>query len=142
MYSGAGFSFGAFNTASLVAPATIGGIPMVNTALSYFLGAVPGLGYWLYSLTNSGGPGAVLTLRATISAAVQPPSRGVNQPGTTVRLDPLDGRIVWTPILASNNFLWFAHGIDVGGFPTVGYGSINVVSNTSGHGGRLPQRHQ
>jgi hypothetical protein len=132
VYSGAGFSFSAFNTASLVAPAINGGIPMVTTTLSYFLGAVPGVGYRLYTLTNHGGPGAVLTLRATISAPFNPPSRGVNQPGSTVTLDPLDGRIAWSPILAANNFLWFAHGIDLAGFPTVRYGAINVVSNTSG----------
>jgi hypothetical protein len=132
VYSGAGFSFTAFNTASFVAPATNGGIPMVSTTLSYFLGAVPGTGYRLYTLTNSGGPGAVLTLRATISAPFSAPTRQVNQPGTTVTLDPLDGRIAWSPVLASGNFLWFAHGIDFGGFPTVRYGAINVVSNTSG----------
>jgi hypothetical protein len=132
VYSGAGFSFSAFNTASKVAPATNGGIPMVSTSLSYFLGAVPGTGYRLYSLTNSGGPGAVLTLRATISAPFTAPTRRVNQPGTTATLDPLDGRIDWSPVLGANNFLWFAHGIDLGGFPSVRYGAINVVSNTSG----------
>jgi hypothetical protein len=132
VYSGRGFSFSAFNTASRVAPATNGGIPMASTTLSYFLGAVAGTGYRLYTLTNSGGPGAVLTLRATINAPFTPPTRRVNQPGTTVTLDPLDGRIVWSPVLASNNFLWFAHSIDVGGFPTVRYGAINVVTNTSG----------
>ncbi|MEN3306398.1 MAG: hypothetical protein V7603_2600 [Micromonosporaceae bacterium] len=129
VYSGAGFSFGAFNTASLVAPASNGGIPMIATPFSYFLGAVPGVGYRLYRLTNSGGPGATLTLQATVSSPFSPPTRRVNQPGTATTLDPLDGRIVWSPV-NDGNFIWFAHGVDVSGFPSVRYGAISIASNT------------
>jgi hypothetical protein len=130
VYSGAGFSFSAFNTASLSAPVSNGGIPMISTAFSYFLSAVPGTGYRLYRLTNSGGPGATLTLQATISSPFSAPTRRINQPGTTATLDPLDGRIVWSPV-NDGNFIWFAHGIDVAGFPTIRYGAIGIASNSA-----------
>jgi hypothetical protein len=130
VYAGAGFSFSAFNTASLVAPASNGGIPMISTGFSYFLGAVPGTGYRLYRLTNSGGAGATLTLQATISSPFSAPTRRVNQPGTATTLDPLDGRIDWSPV-NDGNFIWFAHGIDSGGFPTIRYGAISIAANTA-----------
>jgi hypothetical protein len=130
LYSGAGFSFSAFNTASFTAPVTNGGIPMISTGLSYFLGAVPGTGYRLYNLTNSGGSGAVLTLQATISSAFSAPPRRVNQPGTTTTLDPLDGRIQWSPV-NDGSFIWFAHGIALGSFPAVRYGAISISGNTA-----------
>jgi hypothetical protein len=44
VYSGAGFSFTAFATAAPSAPVSSGGIPMISTTFSYFLGAVPGTG--------------------------------------------------------------------------------------------------
>jgi len=130
VYSGAGFSFGAFNTASLCAPVSNGGIPMISTPFSYFLCAVPGTGYRLYRLTNSGGAGATLTLQATISSPFSAPTRRINQPGTTATLDPLDGRIEWSPV-NDGNFIWFAHGIDIGGFPGIRYGAISIASNTA-----------
>jgi hypothetical protein len=128
LYSGARVSFSAFNTASRVTPASNAGIPMVATSASYFLGSVPGTGYRLYKLTNSGGTGAVLTLQATISSSFNAPSRQVKQPGTTTTLDPSDGRIAWSPMF-DGTFLWFAHGFDLAGFPTVRYGAINVNTN-------------
>jgi hypothetical protein len=130
LYSGGGFSFSAFNTASQTAPATNGGIPMISTALSYFLGSVPGSGYLLYNLTNSGGPGAVLTLQANISSPFTAPTRRVNQPGTGTTLDPLDGRIDWSPV-NDGSFLWFAHGIDIGGYPSVRYGAIGLSASNA-----------
>jgi hypothetical protein len=130
IYAGAGFSFSAFNTASLCAPVSNGGIPMIATTFSYFLCSVPGTGYRLYRLTNSGGAGATLTLQATISSTFTAPTRQINQPGTTVTLDPLDGRIVWSPV-NDGNFIWFAHGIDLGGFPAVRYGAISISANTA-----------
>jgi hypothetical protein len=130
VYSGAGFSFSAFNTASLSAPVSNGGIPMISTTFSYFLGAVPGTGYRLYRLTNSGGAGATLTLQATISSSFAIPPRRVNQPGTAVTLDPLDGRIAWSPV-NDGAFIWFAHGINIAGFPGVRYGAISISANTA-----------
>jgi hypothetical protein len=130
LYSGGGFSFSAFSTASQTAPVTNGGIPMISTTFSYFLGAVPGTGYQLYRLTNSGGPGATLTLQATISSPFSAPPRRVNQPGTATTLDPLDGRVAWSPI-NDGNFIWFANGIAIGGFPGVRYGAISIAGNTA-----------
>ena len=130
LYTGGGFSFTSFNTASKTAPATNGGIPMINTTFSYFLGSVPGTGYRLYRMTNSGGAGATLTLQATISSTFAAPPRRVNQPGTTTTLDPLDGRIDWSPV-NDGNFLWFAHGIAIGTFPGVRYGAISLAANTA-----------
>lgn len=130
VYSGAGVSFSAFNTSSFAAPVSNGGIPMISTSFSYFLGAVPGTGYQLYRLTNSGGPGATLTLQATISSSFSAPPRRVNQPGTTTTLDPLDGRIAWSPY-NDGSFIWFAHGIAIGSFPGVRYGAISIAGNTA-----------
>jgi len=130
LYSGGGFSFTAFTTASQTAPATNGGIPMIATTFDYFLGAVPGTGYRLYRMTNSGGAGATLTLQATISSTFAAPPRRVNQPGTTTTLDPLDGRIDWSPV-NDGSFLWFAHGIAIGSFPGVRYGAISLSGNTA-----------
>jgi len=130
IYAGAGFSFSAFNTASLVAPASNGGIPMIATTFNYFLGAVPGVGYRFYRMTNSGGAGATLTLQATIASAFTAPPRQIFQPGTTNTLDPLDGRIVWSPV-NDGNFIWFAHGINIGGFPGVRYGAVGIATNAA-----------
>lgn len=130
LYSGGAFNFTAFTTASQTAPVTNGGIPMISTTFSYFLGAVPGTGYRLYRLTNSGGSGATLTLQATISSTFSAPPRRVNQPGTTTTLDPLDGRIDWSPV-NDGNFIWFAHGIAIGSFPGVRYGAISIAANTA-----------
>lgn len=130
LYNGTGFNFTTFGTASQTAPVTNGGIPMISTTFSYFLGSVPGTGYRLYQLTNSGGAGAVLTLQATISSTFSAPPRRVNQPGTTTTLDPLDGRIDWSPV-NDGNFIWFAHGIAIGSFPGVRYGAIGIAGNTA-----------
>ncbi|MEU7873058.1 hypothetical protein [Dactylosporangium sp. NPDC049140] len=130
VYAGAGFSFSAFTTASLSAPVSNAGIPMISTPFSYFVASVPGTGYRLYRLTNSGGAGAALTLQATISSTFNAPTRRINQPGTPTTLDPLDGRIAWSPV-NDGNFIWFAHGIDIGGFPGVRYGAISIAGNTA-----------
>ncbi|HKT00244.1 MAG TPA: hypothetical protein VJT31_11995 [Rugosimonospora sp.] len=132
VYSGQGFSFSAFNVNAQCAPVSNGGIPMTSSTFSYFLGSVPGTGYQLYRMANSAGPNTSVTLQATISAPFNAPSRRANQPGTTSTIDPLDGRIAWSPVLASGGFIWFAHGIDLSGFPAVRYGAINTNNNTSG----------
>ncbi len=87
LYTGDGFSFTVFNTASQTAP-------------------------------------------ATISSTFAAPPRRVNQPGTTVTLDPLNGRIDRSPV-NDGNLLWFAHGIGIDGFPGVRYGAISLAANTA-----------
>jgi hypothetical protein len=125
-YSGAGFSFTSFNVAFSSAPVTVSGIPMTVTTNSYFLASVPGSGYTLYR--KSGG---TLVLQANISSPFNPPSRLVNQGGGAFPgLDPLDGRIDWAPVL-QGPFIWFAHGIDLAGFPAVRYGAVNSGTNTA-----------
>jgi hypothetical protein len=128
VYSGASVSFSAFAVSATTQPATVGGNPMPATANSYFLASVAGTGYRLYRMTNSAGPGTTLTLQATVSSTFSAPPRQVNQPGVATKLDPSDGRIVWSPYQLGN-FIWFTHGIAVGSFPGVRYGAIRLSDN-------------
>ncbi|QKV80676.1 hypothetical protein [Amycolatopsis sp. Hca4] len=128
VYSGASVSFPAFSVSFTTQPATVGGNPIPATANSYFLASVAGTGYRLYRMTNSAGPGTTLTLQATVSSTFSAPPRQVNQPGTTTKLDPLDGRIVWSPYQVGN-FIWFTHGIAIGSFPGIRYGAIRLSDN-------------
>jgi hypothetical protein len=126
-YSGGGFSFTSSAVDFSTAPVTVAGIPMFATTTTYWLASVPGTGYDLYRMNTGGGP---ITLQARISSAFSAPTRLANQPGTNVTLDSFDGAIVWAPV-QDGNFVWFAHGIDDGGFPTIRYGAINVTANTA-----------
>lgn len=129
VYAGLGFSFSAFNVAFSTAPVTVAGIPMFTTTTTYWLASVPGTGYDLYAMPTT--PAGAITLQAIISAPFSAPTRRVNQPGSGLpTLDPLDGRIDWAPV-QDGNFVWFAHGINVGGFPGVRYGAIGVTTNTA-----------
>lgn len=130
LYSGAGFTFSSFQVAFSTAPVTVAGSPIPSTTSTYFLASVPGTGYNLYRMTGSGTSSATMTLQATISSTFNAPSRRVNQPGTSQTLDPLDGRIVWSPY-QQGSFVWFTHGIDLSGFPSVRYGAISTSSNTA-----------
>jgi hypothetical protein len=129
-YNGNGFSFPVFAADIDTVPVTNSGIPMRGSPNTYWLAAIPGTGYKLYRMTNSAGPNTTFTLQATINSPFNRPTRRVNQPGTTQTLDPGAGVIVWPPVLAATNLLWFTHGFDFGGFPTVRYGAINVTNNT------------
>jgi hypothetical protein len=128
IYAGASVSFSTFNVPSLTAPVTNAGIPMVDSPVSFFLAAVPGTGYRLFRLTNSGGSGASLS-QTTISAPFSAPTRQANQPGTTTTLDPSDGNILWTPYFDGSS-IWFTHVVDLSGFPTVRYGAVDLSTNT------------
>lgn len=130
VYNGQGFSFPAFSVDFSTVPVTTGGVPIKSTTNTYFLAAVAGTGFDLYVMTHSSDPASTtMTLQASISSAWSPPSRRVNQPGTTDTLDPLDGRIVWSPVRAGS-FIYFTHGVDRNGFPSVQYGAVNVTSNS------------
>jgi hypothetical protein len=128
VYSGTHVNFNSFRVDSLTAPVTNAGQPMIESPVSFFLAAVPGTGYKLYRLTNSGGPGAILT-KTTISEPFSAPTRRVNQPGTTATLDPSDGNITHSPYF-DGRFIWFTHGGDAEGFPTVRYGRVDTGNNT------------
>lgn len=143
VYNGLGFSFPAFAVSASTAPATATGVPIGATTNTYFVASVAGTGYRLYRMNNSAGPGTTLVLQATItscfapgggsiSCSFNPPPRRVLQCGTSTTLDPLDGRIVWSPVQAvSSTFVWFAHGLNIAGYPGVRYGAINTASNTA-----------
>jgi hypothetical protein len=128
IYSGAHVEFDAFQVDSLTAPVTNAGQPMIASPVSFFLAAVPGTGYKLYRLTNSGGSGASLS-KTTITDPFSKPSRPVNQPGTSATLDPSDGNITSFPYF-DGTFIWFTHDGDDDGFPTVRYGAVDTRNNS------------
>jgi hypothetical protein len=128
VYTGQHVEFNSFGVDSLTAPVTNAGNPMIASPVSFFLAAVPGTGYKLYRLTNSGGAGAALT-KTTINAPFSKPSRRVNQPGTSNTIDPSDGNIVSFPYFDGTR-IWFSHDGDVDGFPTVRYGFVGTSKNT------------
>jgi hypothetical protein len=128
IYAGAPVNFSTFNVPSLTAPVTNAGQPMISSRFSFFLAAVPGTGYRLFRLTNSGGPGATLTLQATIHSPFNAPTREANQPGTSSTVDSSDGNILASPYFDGTS-IWFTHVFDLVGFPTVRYGAINVSTN-------------
>jgi hypothetical protein len=128
IYSGQHVDFNAFQVDSLTAPVTNAGQPMIASPVSFFLAAVPGTGYKLYRLTNSGGSGSSLS-KTTISDPFAKPSRSVNQPGASATIDPSDGNITSFPYF-DGTFIWFAHVADDDGFPTVRYGKVEPSNNT------------
>jgi len=125
-YTGAGFSFTTYAVAFSTAPVTVAGIPAFSTTTTYWLAAVPGTGYDLYAMPTS--PAGPITLQAVIKSPFSAPARRVNQPGSSHTLDPLDGRIESAPVQDGSN-VWFAHGVDDDGFPTIRYGAINVQTD-------------
>lgn len=130
IYSGAAVSFPAFGVAFSTAPVTVGGNPIAPSANTYFVAGRPNFGYNLYRMANSAGPGTTLVLQAAIASSYGAPPRRVLQCGTTVTLDPLDGRIAWAPVQAANSpFIWFTHGANIGGYPGVRYGAIGTSAN-------------
>jgi hypothetical protein len=128
VYAGDRVAFTSFPVAFSTAPVTVSGIPVTATTTTYFLAAVPGTGYDLYRMNSV--PNSPVTLQAAISSPYTAPTRRVRQPGTTQTLDPLDGRIPWAPV-QSQDFVWFAHGMDLSGFPAVRYGAIGVLTNAA-----------
>jgi hypothetical protein len=128
IYSGQHVDFNAFRVDSLTAPVTNAGQPLIASPVSFFLAAVPGTGYKLYRLTNSGGSGASLS-KTTSSDPFSKPSRPVNQPGVVSTIDPSDGNITSFPYF-DGTFIWFDHVADDDGFPTVRYGKVDPSKNT------------
>jgi hypothetical protein len=128
IYTGQHVEFNAFYVDSLTAPVTNAGQPTIASTVSFFLAAVPGTGYKLYRLTNSGGAGASLS-KTIIKDTFSKPSRNVNQPGTKAPIDPSDGNITSFPYF-DGTFIWFVHDADENGFPTVRYGKVEPTKNT------------
>jgi hypothetical protein len=125
-YTGGAFTFNTFSVAFSTAPVTVGGIPTANTTNTYWVAAVPGTGYDLYVMPTN--PAGAISLQATINDPFSAPTHRVAQPGTSQTLDPLDGRI-GSAAVQTGNIVWFAHGVDDQGLPTVRYGGIDVTAN-------------
>jgi hypothetical protein len=128
VYDGVALSISAFKVEFSAAPVTVAGIPVIATDSTYFVASVPGVGYHLYRMTDSAGTGTALMSQAIVKSPFSAPKRRINQPSSSQTLDPLDGRIVWAPV-QEGKFVWFAHGIDIGGSPGVRYGAISTASN-------------
>lgn len=126
IYAGGPVSVPGFDVPSLTAPVTNAGQPMISSRFGFFLAAVPGTGYKLFRLSNSGGP---LVLQATINSPFSAPSRAAKQPGVTGTVDPSDGNILASPYFDGTS-IWFAHDFDLSGFPAIRYGAINVSGST------------
>jgi hypothetical protein len=124
IYTAAHVDFPYFNVDSLTAPVTHAGQPMVESGgVSFFLAAVPDMGYKVYVLVQT--PfGAALGSRS-FSSPFSKPSREARQPGTSVALDSSDGNITSSPYFDSTR-IWFTHVVDQETFPTVRYGAINL----------------
>lgn len=127
IYAGANINFESFAVQSLTAPVVNAGQPMIASPVSFFLAAVPGTGYKLYRLTNSGGADAVLTETDIASSFQKPPL--ANQPNSTVTIDASDGNILNSPTF-DGTFIWFAHTVDYQNRPTVRYGAVDTTHNT------------
>ena len=126
IYSGSQVSVNTFEVSSLTAPVTNAGQPMISSRFGYFLAAVPGTGYKLFRLSNTGGP---FVLQATISAPFSAPTRAATQPGVPGTVDSSDGNILASPYFDGTS-IWFTHDFDLSGFPAIRYGAINVSNNT------------
>ena len=132
LYNGLGLGFGGFGVAFSTAPAMMAGLPQQQTGKEFMLAAdtTGGGRLDIYYMTNSSRPDSTaVTLEATPAMAYAPPSRRVIQPGTSNTLAPDDGRIDWAPMEnaeSGSTTVWFAHGIDIAGFPGIQYGVATV----------------
>jgi hypothetical protein len=129
-YAGDSFNITTYSVDFSTAPAVVAGIPTESTTTTYWVAAVPGTGYDVFSMPTS--TAGAITFVGTVSAPFNPPSRNVRQPGTSDTLNPLDGRIQSAVVQDGNN-VWFANDVDDGGFPTVQYGVINGTNGNVQH---------
>ncbi|MBV9449953.1 MAG: hypothetical protein JO345_29095 [Streptosporangiaceae bacterium] len=124
-YTGNPFNITTYSVDFSTAPPTVAGIPIQSTTTTYWLAAVPGTGFDVFSMPTN--PAGAISFVGTVGAAFSPPSRRVRQPGTSDTLDPLDGRIE-SSVVQDGHVVWFANGIDDSGFPTVLYGAIDATN--------------
>ncbi|HEU5332281.1 MAG TPA: hypothetical protein VFU73_05950 [Actinocrinis sp.] len=127
-YAGTSFNVTTYSVAFSTAPVTVAGIPTAATTNTYWIAAVPGTGYNLYTMPTN--PAGAISLKSTVRAPFSAPTRKIIQPGTSQRLDPGDGRID-SAAVQDGTTLWFAQVVDDGGFPTVLYGAIGATSGTA-----------
>jgi hypothetical protein len=122
-YTGNPFNITTYSVDFSTAPVTVAGIPTFATSTTYWVAAVPGSGYDVFSMPTN--PAGAITFVGTADAPFNPPSRNVRQPGTSNTLNPLDGRIQ-SSVVQDGNYLWFANDVNDNGYPTVQYGAINA----------------
>jgi hypothetical protein len=126
LYNGLGFSVPLFTglRATLAPP-----IVLDQNARTFLIAASGGSSLSLYTLTNSSRPNAIqLTgpVNIAVPAYAVPPS--APQPGTTIRLETLDGRFV-NASTQSGDFLWQAHTVALGSFAAPKFYQINTATN-------------
>ena len=124
-YAGTSFDITTYSVAFSTAPVTVAGIPTASSTNTYWLAAVPGTGYDLYTMPTN--PAGAISLKSLIRAPFSAPTRKIIQPGTGDRLNPGDGRI-GSAAVQDGGTVWFAQAVDDSGFPTVQYGAISVSS--------------
>ena len=129
IYAAEHVDFPYFNVDSLTAPVTHAGQPMVESPASFFLAAVPGMGYKLYALVPLPAPFGPLLASRSFSRPFSKPSRGARQPGSSVAIDTSDGNITSSPYFDGTR-IWFTHVVDEETFPTVRYGAIDLRDAT------------
>jgi len=129
IYAAEHVDFPYFSVDSLTAPVTHAGQPMVESPVSFFLAAVPDIGYKLYVLVPLPTPFGPMLASRSLSSPFSKPSRGARQPGSTVAIDTSDGTITSSPSFDGTR-IWFTHVVDEETFPTVRYGAINLRDAT------------
>lgn len=131
VYNGFGWGAGLAGVNYNTTPAIISGYPTQQWSHVYMLSPddANNLMYVYYWSNTAESP--TLTFKGSIAYNWAAPPRRVNQPGTTQTLDPLDGRIDWS-VSQLNGILWFAHGVNIGGFPGVNWGYVNPSNMSIG----------
>jgi hypothetical protein len=124
-YTGNPFNITTYSVDFSTAPAVVAGIPTFATTTTYWVAAVPGEGFDVFSMPTN--PAGAISFVGTAEWSYNPPSRMIRQPGTGDTLNPLDGRLQ-TAVVQDGNLVWFANDISDNGFPTVMYGAIDVIN--------------
>jgi hypothetical protein len=124
-YTGNPFNITTYSVDFSTAPPTVAGIPTESTTTTYWLAAVPGTGFDVFSMPTN--PAGAISYVGTVSDPFSPPSREARQPGTSDTLNTLDGRIQ-SSVAQDGNEIWFANDVDDDGYPTVLYGAINGIN--------------
>jgi hypothetical protein len=127
VYGAAHVEFPYFTVDSLTAPVMHAGQPMIESPVSFFVAAVPGVGYKFYVLVPTF-LGPILASR-TFSSPFSAPTREARQPGSSITVDSSDGNITSSPYFDGTR-IWFTHVVDEETFPTVRYGAINLRDAT------------
>lgn len=125
LYNGLGFFVPVFTglRATLAPP-----IVLDQNARTCLIAASGGSSLSLYTLTNSSRPNAIqLTgpVNVVVPAYTAPPD--APQPGTTARLDTLDGRFV-NASTQTGDFLWQVHTVNLVGYAAPKFYQINTAT--------------